>query len=57
MFGKEKEREKYWEFSKDLYNHGIFSDDTITDIKDDYTWNKENDKHKEKELDRDDFEI
>lgn len=57
MFGKEKERENYWEFSKDLYNHGIFSDDTITDIKDDYTWNKENDKHKDKELDRDDFGI
>ncbi len=56
-FGKEKEREDYWKFSKDLYNHGVFSDDTITDIKDDYTWNKENDKHKDKGLDRDDFGI
>jgi len=46
MFGKDKEHEDYWEFSKDLYEHGIFSDKTITDIKDDYDWNKENDKHK-----------
>ena len=53
MFGKEKEREDYWEFSKDLYEHGIFSDKTFTDIKDDYDWNKENDNHK----DHDDFEI
>lgn len=51
MFGKDKEREDYWGFSKDLYEHGIFSDKTITDIKDDYDWNKENDKHK----DHDDF--
>ena len=29
MFGKDKEREDYWNFSKDLYEHGIFSDDTI----------------------------
>lgn len=55
MFGKDKEREDYWKFSSDLYNHGIFSDDTIQSIKDDYVWNKENDKNKSK--DRDDFEI
>ena len=24
MFGKEKEREDYWNFSKDLYTHRIF---------------------------------
>ena len=53
MFGKEKEREDYWGFSKDLYEHGIFSDKTITDIKDDYDWNKENDKRK----DHDDFDL
>ena len=53
MFGKDKEREDYWKFSKDLYEHGIFSDKTITDIKDDYDWNKENDKHK----DHDDFDL
>ena len=40
MFDKDKEREDYWEFLKDLYEHGIFSDKTITDIKDDYDWNK-----------------
>ena len=26
MFGKDKEREDYWKFSKDLYEYGIFSD-------------------------------
>ena len=53
ILGKDKEREDYWEFSKDLYEHGIFSEKTITDIKDDYDWNKENDKHK----DHDDFDL
>lgn len=55
MFGKDKEREDYWRVSKDMYEHGIFSDDTIESIKDDYVWNKENDKHKDKG--RDDFEL
>ena len=55
MFGKEKEREDYWKLSKDMYEHGIFSDETIESIKDDYVWNKENDKHKDKG--RDDFEL
>lgn len=55
MFGKDKERENYWKVSKDMYEHGIFSDDTIESIKDDYVWNKENDKHKDKG--RDDFEL
>lgn len=55
MFGKEKEREDYWKVSKDMYEHGIFSDDTIESIKGDYVWNKENDKHKDKG--RDDFEL
>lgn len=40
IFGKDKEREGYWKFSKDLYEHVIFSDKTIIDIKDDYDWNK-----------------
>ena len=53
MFGKEKERENYWNFSKDLYTHNIFSDKTIESIQDDYIWNKENNKNKEK----DDYEI
>ena len=55
MFGKEKEREDYWKVSKDMYEHGIFNDETIESIKDDYVWNKENDKHKDKG--RDDFEL
>lgn len=50
---KEKGREDYWNFSKDLYTHNIFSDKTIESIQDDYIWNKENDKGKEK----DDYEI
>ncbi len=36
MFGKDKEREDYRKVSKDMYEHGIFSDDTIESIKDDY---------------------
>lgn len=40
---------------KFLYEHEIFSGDKIESIKDDYTWNKENDKYKN--IDRDDFEI
>ncbi|CDE95619.1 mobilization protein [Clostridium sp. CAG:914] len=55
MFGKEKERDDYWKVSKDMYEHGIFSDDTIESIKDDYVRNKKNDKHNEKDCD--DFEI
>lgn len=40
ILGKDKEREGYWKFSKDLYEYVIFSDKTIIDIKDDYDWNK-----------------
>ncbi len=40
IFGKDKESEGYWKLSKDLYEHVIFSDKTIIDIKDDYDWNK-----------------
>ena len=50
-----KELEDYWKVSKDMYEHGIFSDDTIESIKNDNVWNKENDKHKNK--DRDEFEL
>lgn len=55
MFGKGKDREDYWNFSKDLYTHNIFSDKTIGSIQDDYIWNKENYKNKDKE--KDDYEI
>lgn len=53
MFGREKEREDYWDFSKDLYTNKIFSSKTIESIKDDYIWNKENNNSKKK----DDYEI
>ena len=52
MFGKEKEREDYWNFSKDLYTHKIFSDKTIESVQDDYIWNKENEKAKDKDITR-----
>ena len=55
MFGKEKEREDYWKFSKDLYTHRVFNDKTIESIQDDYIWNKKNDKDKDKG--KDDYEI
>ena len=49
------ELKDYWNFSKDLYTHNIFSDKTIESIQDDYIWNKENDKDKNKG--KDDYEI
>ena len=49
------ELKDYWNFSKDLYTHNIFSDKTIESIQDDYIWNKENDKNKNKE--QNDYEI
>ena len=55
IFGKEKEREDYWRFSKDLYTYRIFSDKTIESIQDDYIWNKENDKDKDKGKDDHEF--
>ena len=42
------ELKDYWNFSKDLYTHNIFNDKTIESIQDDYIWNKENDKNKNK---------
>ena len=49
------ELKDYWNFSKDLYTHNIFSDKTIKSIQDDYIWNNENDKNKNKE--KNDYEI
>ena len=53
IFSKQDTREKYMEFSRDLYTHGIIDDKEITDIKEDYDYckNRDNDK------DKDDFEI
>lgn len=53
IFGKKKDREDYMYFSKELYEHGIFSDETIEDIRDDYNYSKEHDNDKEK----DDFDM
>ena len=53
IFGKEKDREDYMHFSKELYEHGIFRDKTMEDIRDDYKFAKEHDNRKEK----DDFDI
>jgi len=48
IFGKKKDREDYMHFSKELYEHGIFSDETIEDIREDYMYAKEHDDDKEK---------
>lgn len=52
LFGKEKEREKYFEVSKDLYKKGIIKEDTFYDLKDKYNFSKEHDDKR-----KDDFEI
>ena len=36
IFGDNEERENYMYFSKELYEHGIFTENNIKDIKDDY---------------------
>ena len=52
MFNK-KEKDKYYDFSVDLYTHGIINDKEIKDIKNNYDYSKEKEsKHK-----NDDFEI
>ena len=53
IFGKEKDREDYMHFSKELYEHGIFSDETIKDIRYDYNYSKEHNNDK----DKDDYDI
>lgn len=42
-------------FSRELYEHGIFRDETIEDIRDDYKFAKEHDTSKDKN--KDDYEI
>lgn len=48
-----KDRDKYRDFSKDLYAHGVIEDDTIKELNETYKFNKEHDLDKEK----DDYEI
>lgn len=53
IFSKKETREKYMDFSRDLYNHGVIEDKEMFSIKDDYDYCKNHDNGKEK----DDFEI
>ena len=55
MFGKEKDVKIIGIFQKIYILHNIFSDKTIESIQDDYIWNKENDKNKNKG--KDDYKI
>ena len=52
LLGKEKEREKYFDVSKDLYKKGIIKEDTFNELKDKYKFSKEYDDKR-----KDDFEI
>ena len=52
LFGKEKEREKYFDVSKDLFKKGIIKEDTFNELKDKYNFSKEHD-----DKGKDDFEI
>ena len=55
MFGKEKDVKIIGIFLKIYILHNILSDKTIESIQDDYIWNKENDKNKNKG--KDDYKI
>ena len=46
-----KDRDKYMDFSRDLYNHGILDIEEMYSIKKDYDYSKNNDKNK------DDFDL
>ena len=52
LLGKEKEREKYFNFSKELYQKGIIKEDTFNELKVKYNFSKEHDDKR-----KDDFEI
>ena len=41
LFGKEKEREKFFDVSKELYKKGIIKEDTFNELKDKYNFSKE----------------
>ena len=53
IFSKKDIREKYMDFSRDLYTHGIIDDKEMFSIKDDYDYLKDNDN----DIEKDDFEI
>ena len=52
LFGTEKEREKYFDVSKDLYQKEIIKEDTFNELKEKYNFSKE---HEDKG--KDDFDI
>lgn len=54
IFSKKDTREKYMDFTRDLYTHGIIEDKEILDIKDNYDYLKKNDS---KDIEKDDFDI
>lgn len=49
IFSKRETREKYMDFSRDLYSHGVLEDKEMFSIKDDYDCCKNHDNDKEKE--------
>lgn len=48
-----KDRDKYRDFSRDLYEHGVIEDDTIKELNETYKFSKEHDSEKSK----DDYEL
>ena len=44
-----KDRDKYRDFSRDLYEHDVIEDDTIKELNETYKFNKEHDSIKEKD--------
>ncbi|MBR3230310.1 MAG: plasmid recombination protein [Bacilli bacterium] len=54
IFSKKDTREKYMDFSRDLYIHGIIDDKKMLDLKDNYDYLKKNDN---KDIEKDDFDI
>ena len=52
ILGKEKDRNDYMHFSKELYEHGILNTETMKDINDNYIFAKEHNNKKEKNYDK-----
>ncbi len=51
LFGKEKEWEKYFDVSKDLYKKGIIKENTFNELKDKYNFSKEHDDKRKDDMD------
>ena len=52
ILGKEKDRNDYIHFSKELYEHGIIDTETMEDISDNYKYAEEHDSKKDKNYDK-----